>query len=259
MLDRYGPWALIAGGSEGLGASFAYLLAAQGINLILIARRAGPLEATAGAVRAAHGVEVRTATIDLTHPDMLAQVRAVSDDVAVGLLIVNAGGADGPAALIDQSEAEALAIIQTNVIGQTLLARHFAGPMARAGKGGIILLGSMGCIAGGKRLAVYSAAKSYVMTFAEGLWAEMKDHDVDVAALVIGRTRTPALERSEVGQGSEMATAEPDDVARFALDNLGDGPVLVPPEHEQGFTALRSMPRRKAVTIMARSLDSQTT
>lgn len=258
MRERYGPWAVIAGGSEGLGAAFADQLAAQGINLVLIARRAGPLEATAAAIRAAHGIEVRTAAIDLSAPDNLEQVRAVCDDVATGLFIMNAGGADGPAALIDQDEAEALRLIAVNVVAQTRLARHFAAPMARAGRGGIILVGSMGCIAGSKRLAVYAAAKSYVMTLAEGLWAEMLDHGVDVAALVIGRTRTPALERAEVGQNSDMATAEPDDIARFALANIAEGPVLVPPEHQPGFDALRAMPRRKAVKIMTRSLESQT-
>ena len=79
-----------------------------------------------------------------------------------------------------------------------------------------------------------------------------------VIGLLIGRTRTPALERSTFGQESDMAVAEPATVVDYALENLQDGPIVVPPELQQSFDALRSMPRRKAVSIMTRSLDSQT-
>jgi short-subunit dehydrogenase len=63
-LGNYGPWAVIAGGSEGVGAEFARLLAAAGLKLVLVARKPGPLEDTAQECRE-HGVEVRTLAVDL--------------------------------------------------------------------------------------------------------------------------------------------------------------------------------------------------
>ena len=92
MIDPqyYGPWAVIAGGSEGVGAGFADELSKIGINLVLIARKPGPLEETAAKARA-NGVEVRTLALDLLVPDALDQIKAVTDDVEVGLLIFNAG------------------------------------------------------------------------------------------------------------------------------------------------------------------------
>ena len=63
-LGNYGPWVVIAGGSEGVGAEFARLLAAAGLNLVLLARKSGPLEATADECRG-QGVEVRTLAVDL--------------------------------------------------------------------------------------------------------------------------------------------------------------------------------------------------
>lgn len=255
---RYGPWAVIAGGSEGVGASFAHQLAARGLNLVLLARKPGPLEETAAAVRAAHGVEVLTLALDLTRDDMLDAIRAVTDPLEVGTLIYNAGAASGPVALIDQLAEAALANIRVNVIGQTLLAQHFARGMVARGRGAIVLVGSLGAIAGCKNLAVYAAVKSFTQTFAEGLWAEMKPHGVDASALMIGRTRTPALERTVLHDNTGVATAEPDDVVAFALANLAEGPVLVPPEHQASFAAMRAMPRRKAVEIMTRSLEPQT-
>jgi uncharacterized protein len=252
FVQKYGPWAVIAGGSEGVGVAFADQLAAEGINLLLIARNAEKLDEVAAALKARHPVQVRTAAIDLTSDDM------ASSDLDVGFLLYNAGAASGPKLVVDQSPQDIMHLIRLNTVGQTMLARHFGKSMAERGCGGIILVGSGGAHAGCYQLAVYSAVKAYTMTFAEGLWAELHPRGVDVAALMIGRTRTPALERSEYGQGSEVAAAEPDDIARFALANLADGPVLVPPELQASFLALRAMPRRQAVETMTRALSSQT-
>lgn len=256
--EKYGPWAMIAGGSEGVGVAFAEQLATAGVNLLLIARNAGKLDEVAAAVKAKYNVQVRTATIDLTADDMVEQVAAVSRDLEIGFLLYNAGAASGPKLVIDQSQQDIMHLIRLNTIGQTMLARHFGKRMAARGHGGIVLVGSGGANAGCYQLAVYSAVKAYTMTFAEGLWAEMQPSGVDVAALMIGRTRTPALERSLYGQDSVVSAAEPDDIARFALANLTNGPVLVPPELEASFIALRAMPRRQAVETMTRALSSQT-
>jgi uncharacterized protein len=258
-LSRYGPWAIIAGGSEGLGASFAEQLADAGINLLLISRSADKLETLAHRIKSRRNVLVRTAAIDLAAQDMLEKVASVSGDIEAGLLICNAGGAMGPSLLTAQDEAEIIRLIRLNVIGPTMLARHFGKAMAARGSGAMVLVGSMGANAGCYQLAVYSAAKAYAITLAEGLWAEMQPQGVDVAALVIGRTRTPALERSDYGRGQDVpAAAEPDDIARFALANLAQGPVLVPPGLETAFAALRAMPRREAVEIMTKALAPQT-
>lgn len=258
MRERYGPWAVIAGGSEGVGAAFAHQLAANGISLVLLARNVAALEATAAAVRVAHGVDVRTLSLDLASETMLDTIRSVTDGLDVGTLIYNAGAATGPVPLIDQPTEQALTNIRVNVIGQTFLSQHFGRQMVARGRGAIILVGSLGAIAGCKNLAVYAAVKSYTQTFAEGLWAEMAPHGVNAAALMIGRTRTPALERTELHENTGVPTAEPDDVVAYALAHLADGPVLVPPEHQKSFEAMRAMPRRKAVEIMTRSLEPQT-
>src|SRR5690242_3738898 len=89
-LGRYGPWAVVAGGSGGLGACCADRLAAQGCNLVLIGRKVEPLDAAADRARDA-GVDVRALSLDLTAGDATDRVRQVTDDVDVGLLIYNAG------------------------------------------------------------------------------------------------------------------------------------------------------------------------
>ena len=73
-LQRYGPWALIVGGSEGIGAAFARKLAGHGFKVVLVARKPDPLESLAAELRAA-GTEVRTVSTDLSEPGVLDQVR----------------------------------------------------------------------------------------------------------------------------------------------------------------------------------------
>lgn len=255
---QYGPWALIAGASEGLGVAFARELAARGVNLVLLARQGALLEALAADMRAEFGVETRCVVQDLTSPDVQAEVASACDGLEVGTMIYNAGAAGGPEALIDQNPATALKTIHLNAIGQTMLAQHFARGMAARGRGAIVFVGSLGCVAGCKNLSVYSAVKAYTLTLAEGLWAEMQPHGVDVATLLIGRTKTPALMRTELPGAPDQPAADPAEVAAFAIANLAEGPVIVLPELAQGYDALRSMPRRKAVQIMTRSLEPQT-
>ncbi len=142
MLDepKYGPWALIAGGSDGLGAAYAQHIAASGINLVLVARRPGPLAETAAAVRADYGVEVRTATADITAPDLIDQLRPITDDIEIGLLICNAGGAGSPKPFLDRPVDYSLRLVEFTVMAQMRLAYHFGGKMVARGRGSVLLM-----------------------------------------------------------------------------------------------------------------------
>lgn len=255
--DRYGPWAVIAGGSEGVGECFARRLARAGINLVLLARKAGPLQNTARSLEQDSGVQVRIVQVDLTQSDMLERVRAATDDVEVGLLIYNAGAAQGPRLLIEQTADEALMTVRLNAVGQTLLAQHFARGMAARGRGGILLVSSGAGVAGSYSLATYSGSKAFTQVFGESLWAELKPRGVDVLVLVLGRTRTPALLRTENISQDDAATADPDAMAAQGLAHLGQGPVYAPPALQSALDRLRAMPRAEATEAMSRGLRAQ--
>ena len=89
--EHYGPWAVIAGASEGTGRAFARQAAAKGINCILIARREGPLASLADEIRATSRVECVTAAIDLAASDAFGQIVDAVGKREVGLFISNAG------------------------------------------------------------------------------------------------------------------------------------------------------------------------
>lgn len=245
--ERYGPWALIAGGSEGVAASFAHKLASVGLNLVLVARRPEPLARLAQDVQAKNGVEVRTLSLDLRRSDALDRIRETTDDIDVGLLIFNAGDTNSAVgSFLDRPIEDVLGAVQVTTIGQTLLAHHYGSRMAARGRGGIILVGSLSGNAGMPKMATYCAAKAYSQILAEALWSELKPRGIDVLSLVLGITDTPARARNGVADMPGMPILAADDVAQQALDNLADGgPVQVPPQMAQMFQYLCSTPRRQ--------------
>ena len=90
FLTRYGPWALVAGASAGLGAEYASLLADKGLNLVLVARRAEELQELSARLVAEKGVQVQPIALDLAQPDPAAQLAVQTEGKEIGLLICNA-------------------------------------------------------------------------------------------------------------------------------------------------------------------------
>jgi short-subunit dehydrogenase len=251
---------VLVGGSEGIGAHLARKLGAAGINIVLIARKAEPLEETSQKVREASGVEVRTLQLDIARPDMLDRIREVTDGLEVGFLAHNVGGGGGAGPFVNLGVDSALAPVLTNAVAITKLVNHFAKPMADRGRGAILFLGSMAGNAGSYYLVGYSAAKAWVQTFAEGLWAELQPMGVDVLVIPIGAADTPARQRSGTVDSDEMPVTRPE-VAQRALDNLPDGPVYVSPENRDYFSSLYVVSRREAAErqrdLLLRMLSSR--
>ncbi len=232
-VDRHGPWAVIAGGSEGVGASFATQLAEAGLDLVLLARKPGPLEETAEAARAL-GAEVRTLAVDLTDADAMERIAAVTDDLEVGLLVYNAGANTYGHEFVTGDLERFQQVIDLNITAQLALVRHFGEKMKQRRHGGLLLVGSLAGFMGSAQISVYAAVKAFCRVFAEGLWLEMREHDVDVLEFVLGVTRTPAMARAGLAMDIPgLHVSEPDDVARQALAALGDGPVQVAEGNEK--------------------------
>ncbi len=253
LLDpaRYGPWAVIAGGSEAIGAEFAHLIARSGINLLLIARKPGPLEATAEAVRA-HGVEVRTLSVDLIDPSSMDTIAEATKDLEVGLLVVNAGANTYGHEFVTGDLAAFRTVLTLNIDRKLEITHLFGGPMRERRRGGIILLGSVTGFAGCTHMSVYSGAKAFSRVFSEGLWLEMREHDVDVLGLTAGVTRTPAMARAGLDFDLPGVNAsDPADVARQGIEHLADGPIWVVEDHWDKAVTRAQFPRAEQVLAEA--------
>jgi short-subunit dehydrogenase len=206
-----------------VGAGFARKLAADGIKLVLVARKEGPLREVAEELRA-KGAEVRIMSVDVSKPDAIDRVRAVTDDIEVGLLIYNAGCNEFRGNFVELDPAVYRSVIGVNVIGQSEFARHYGGLMSKRRRGGIILTGSLSGYMGSSSLAAYCGAKAFSRIFTEALWSECRAFGIDVLHLAIGFTATPAMERL----GWDLKGAQPpDEVAQEGLDNITNGPIWI--------------------------------
>lgn len=233
-LAAYGPWALVVGGSEGVGAEFAEQLAAAGVDLILVARKEGPLEDTARRCRE-HGRDVRIVSADLTNPADVDRVLEATDDLDVGLLVCNAGANSYGADFVDGDLAEFMKVLTLNVTVPMALAHHYGARMKKRGSGGIITIGSLSGYLGSSQHTVYGGAKAFVRIFSEGLWLELRDAGVDVLHLVLGVTDTPAMRRAGLDfDVPGLVVGRPADVAAQGLAHLADGPVHVVSGNERG-------------------------
>ena len=111
--DRYGPWAFIAGASDGLGEAFAISLAEKGLNLVLVARRLEPLDGLSHKLKEKYNIDVRTIQLDLSTPEMLSDIDKKTNDIHVGLLVYVASMSTiGP--YLDQNLEDHLKIIDVN-------------------------------------------------------------------------------------------------------------------------------------------------
>jgi short-subunit dehydrogenase len=225
--ERYGPWALIAGASEGTGSAFARQVAAEGVNCILVARRLGPLETLGEELRARYGVECVTAAIDLAADEATRRMTEAAADREVGLFISNAGADSIGSLFLSSDLANWESLVMRNVMTVMRSCHHFAKAMCARRRGGIIVVGSGACYGGITGIAVYSATKAFDLCFGEGLWAELRPYGVDVLNLIMARTDTPAfreiLERKGIPIPKDLAS--PEDVARIGLARLPHGPV----------------------------------
>ncbi len=252
MIDtaKYGPWALIAGGSEGVGAEFAQLLAQAGLNLVLVARNSDRLEQTADRCRR-HGGEVRTVSADLSAPTACVGIAASTDGLEVGLLILVAGANTHSHEFLDGDLAGFQQVIDLNISTPLALVHHYGQAMRSRRRGGIVLLGSLAGYLGSVRQTVYGGVKAFTRIFAEGLWLELRDHGVDVLELILGVTRTPAMERVGLNfDAPGIVVAEPAEVAREGLEWLGRGPVHVVSGNDE-IVAMRNDSDRAGAVLAA--------
>jgi uncharacterized protein len=260
LADRYGPWALVAGASEGVGAAYARAMADHGLNVVLLARRREVLDDVAGAIAADTGVETRVVAVDLATDDAIGAIVEATSGLDVGMLMYCAGADSNYEPFLANPVEVALGMVQRNCVVPMRLCHHFAAPMVARGRGGIVLVSSGAGLAGGRNMVAYGASKAFDMVMAEALWAELHDKGVDVLGLVLSVTDTPALRRLLAKRGVLASAADESpipgattaqDTVAEAIANLSNGPTwFVGEEFRQNAAMLRSMGRNDTVKVM---------
>ena len=248
--DRFGPWAAIAGGSDGIGRAFAEVLAERGFDLVLIARNEAKLEGTARAIRDAHGVEVRVASIDLTGADLEQEVAQALEGLDLGLFVYNAGSGRGMGPFLESEADHWLHQMELSCRGPLLLSHQVGRKLCARGRGGLIIMSSLSSLCGSAYTTTYAASKAFDTILAEGLWQEFGPQGVDVVGCLAGSTDTETF-REDTGGSDDAMDAR--DVALETLAFLGRGPTFVPgAANRAGAKAMWPVPRIPLVQALSK-------
>ncbi|HYD47159.1 MAG TPA: SDR family NAD(P)-dependent oxidoreductase [Terriglobales bacterium] len=253
--SRYGPWALVAGGSTGMGAAYSRQLARKGLNVVLLADSAEPLQTLAQSLAVEYGVQTRSLLVDLAAPDLLTLVHAETRELEIGLVVYNAAHSV-VGKFLEVSLADKLKMVEVNCRGPVILAHHFGERMRERRRGGLIIVSSLAGFQGQAMVGTYAATKAFDLVIGEALWEEFRDHGVDVLAFCPGATRTPTfLATRPRPAGVTVPLMDPEDAVAEALAALGAKPTHVAgrPNRLAAFVLHRLMPRRRSIELMSRT------
>jgi len=252
-LKRYGKWCLVTGASSGLGLEFARALAADGLNLVLVARRRERLEKLADGLKEQSGVETLVIEQDLSAPGAVDRVSERVRGLEIGILVLNAGyGYYG--SFVDQSEEELERMITLNCTSTAMLARRFLPAMIERKRGAVIIVSSVLGFFPGPWISAYSATKAFDLMLGESLAPELKVAGIDLLNLCPASTRTEFHEVANKYRpgGRKPLTptqAFPEDVVRQALAALGKRVTVFPKEGFAASAVTRVLPRGWTVSL----------
>lgn len=227
--------ALITGASTGIGAIYADRLAKRGYDLILVARNQVRLKALADRLTAETGRSVETVSADLNDKAALAKVEAIlRDNKGITMLVNNAG--IGSVASVLNGDVDAMeSMINLNITALTRLTYAVAPAFVAKGSGTIINIGSVVGIAVELLNGVYSASKSYVLSFGHALQRDLADKGVRVQSVLPAATATEFWDVAGYAKQKEAASTMTAEVlVDAALVGLDQGELVTIPTLHDG-------------------------
>src|SRR5918911_2465704 len=215
---------LITGASSGIGEAFARRLAAQGENVLLVARSEDKLASICNELGREHNVSAQYVALDLTGSAAAHELFEETErrGLEVETLINNAGFGSMGDFTAQELERE-LEMIDLNIKSLVALTHYFLKPMRERKKGTIINVASTAAFQGVPYMATYAATKAFVLSFSEALWDENRAFGVHVMALCPGVTQTNFFEAAHTDKPPMRVMQTPDEVVDTALRGLRRG------------------------------------
>jgi short-subunit dehydrogenase len=250
--------AVVTGASSGIGSEFARLLAGEGYNVTLVARREERLRELADELEQQHGVRAEVAQHDLTDPEQRAAL-AGGLALRVDVLVNNAGFATGGPFQESPLQDE---LDQVRLLCETPvdLLRRFLPGMVERRSGAVINVTSTAGMQPLPNSAGYAAAKAHLLSLSEAVHAEVRRHHVHVTALCPPPVRTELFEKEEhpVERVPRIAWLDPDEVARAGWEGAKANKRVVVPGAVARVTSpiARLAPRAIQLRLIERAFRS---
>lgn len=240
------PFALITGASSGIGRELARVLARQGYDLVIVARRRERLEALADDLRQKHGTRTVVMVADLLEKTTSQDIMRKLEEQGIVLdILVNDAGYGRYDQFVDMSMDDIVGQVKVNVLALMSLTRLVLPGMIARRKGRILNIASLAGNLPGPGMAVYYATKAFVLSLSEALWAETRGTGVTVTAVSPGLTHTEFhnVAHQRVGPYGWMSAGA---VAEIAYRAVRQGRRVVTTGRLNAFTAfiIRFVPHR---------------
>ena len=249
LADKYGGWALVTGSSQGIGKGFARRLAQEGFNLVMTARRAEILEASARELAEEFGVQTRTLALDMTQAGAIEQVQEFVADIEIGFLVNNVAFSK-PAPFLSLSESNLSKQIYCNVEVVAKLSNHFGRLMQERNRGALINVSSRTGEIAMPYFAMYCATKSFISILTESLLFELKDTDVDVLVIKPDQTATEGYLSKNPTIWGDAGVQTVEDCINESFAALGTyAGWLTWPKSRDDVKNLRGMPLEEAIAV----------
>lgn len=223
--------ALVTGASAGIGAIYADRLAKRGYDLILVARNLDRLNTLAEKITKETGKKVTTFAADLNDKSALRKVENILKENSSITMLVNNAGVGSVASVLGNNVDEMEAMIDLNITALTRLTYAVAPVFAAKGSGTIINIASVVGIAVEMLNGVYSASKSYVLSFGHALQRDLAGKGVRIQTVLPGATATEFWDvAGYVDMKTAAITMSAADLVDSALVGLDKGElVTIPP------------------------------
>ncbi|MEX0999954.1 MAG: SDR family oxidoreductase [Thermodesulfobacteriota bacterium] len=251
---------LITGASSGLGMELAKLFAADGSDLVLVARREERLIELADELKSEHGIEVHVLPKDLSKKSAPKEIfnHLNKEKIEIDVVVNNAGfGNKGHIADLDTDLQ--LDMIQVNLVALTHLTRLFITGIIERGYGGILNVGSLAGFQPGPNLAVYYATKAYVLSFTEALAEEISNPNIKISCLAPGPVKTEFGEKSDLEDSLlfKVSLMEMAPVVKAGYEGFRKGQtIIIPGLKQQIVPFLNRFTPRLLVRKIAKKLNS---
>ncbi len=251
------PVALVTGASAGIGRELAKVLAREGHDLVLVARRQAELDELAAALKDQYGANAQVVPADLAEPDAAAKVLAeLGPDARIDVLVNNAGFG-GHGAFAERDRDADLRMVAVNVTALTDLTKLVLPGMVARGRGRVLNVASTAAFQPGPFMAVYYATKSYVLSLSEALAEELSGTGVTVTCLCPGVTDTEF--HAVAGTDAQPLTQGPLSMSAAAVAEAGYRAMTrgkrleVPGLHNKfGAASIRIAPRGVVLKVVRR-------
>lgn len=252
--------ALITGASSGIGAELARIHAANGGDVVLVARSEDALNTLKSELESAHGIKATVIVADLAEPDSAAKVFAATESASIQVdVLVNNAGFGGHGKFYERDLAKDQAMMQVNMATLTNLTHMYLEGMVERNQGKLLHVASTAGFMPGPMQAVYYATKAYVISFSQAIAQELSDTNITSTALCPGAVATGFVKAGNL-EGVDMwdKAATPESVAQCGYDAMMKGKLIAINERQLSFLVnwvVPLLPRRTVLKISEQTMQ----